>query len=115
MGTSTVRPAVMSERDLLDAVLSLCKLYGWHTLHIRPARTDKGWRSPLQGDGVGFPDIFAVRGDRQVAVELKGAGGRVTPEQQAWLNALSDHAETYVWRPEHFPAEVVRVLKPEKS
>lgn len=91
----------MSENELLAAVLDLAKLYGWRTLHIRPARTEKGWRSPVQGDGKGFPDIFAIRGDDILAVELKGVRGNVTNDQQAWLRAFLPHIvnNTQVWRP----------------
>lgn len=90
----------VTENDLLAAVLSLAKLYGWRTLHIRPARTEKGWRSPVQGDGKGFPDILAVRGNRVLAMELKDTSGKVTPEQQAWLDAFYPVSELVgVWRP----------------
>lgn len=92
---------MVTENDLLEAVLSLAKLYNWKTLHIRPARTEKGWRSPVQGDGKGFPDIFAVRGDDILAVELKAKGGMNTPEQEAWQRALYPLVanDAMVWRP----------------
>ena len=35
-----------------------------------------GWRTPVQGDGVGWPDVLAIRGPRIVAVEFKVAPGR---------------------------------------
>lgn len=89
----------MNESDLLAAVLSVCKLYGWRTLHIRPARTEKGWRSALQGDGVGWPDLLMVR-VRILAVELKSDTGQVTDAQDNWLNVLTRAGvETHVWRP----------------
>lgn len=91
----------MSEDDLLGAVLSLCKLYGWRTLHLRAARTEKGYRTALQGDGVGWPDIFAVKDDRIVCAELKSDKGVLTDAQREWLFALSlaTHSHTYCWTP----------------
>lgn len=91
-----------SEAEFLKAVLALARLRGWVCLHVRPARTNKGWRTPLQGDGVGFPDLLCVRpntGSLLVA-ELKSDRGRLTPEQQVWLDAF--HAagvEAHIWRP----------------
>ena len=91
----------MTENELLTCVIDLAHLYSWRVLHIRPARTEKGYRTPLQGDGVGWPDIFAVRDERIVVAELKSDRGRVTDEQQKWLTALSYalQANTYVWTP----------------
>lgn len=103
----------MSEDDLLRAVLALAKLYGWRTLHIRPARTEKGWRSPVQGDGKGWPDLFMIRGDDVLAIELKGATGKLTDEQRAWLDALMPIAwDACVWRPEDWTSgRIMRALK----
>lgn len=90
----------MTENQLLEATLSLAKVYGWRTLHIRQARTEKGWRSPVQGDGKGFPDLLMCRADRMLAVELKGDTGHTTPEQEHWLYALDlAGAECWCWRP----------------
>ena len=93
----------MTENTLLSAVLSLAELFGWRTLHIRPAMTEHGWRSPVQGDGKGFPDVLAIRGDRILAAELKSDQGRLTDEQRAWLDVLAQAGvETHLWRPEHW-------------
>ena len=110
--TLTVHPK-MSENDLLKCVLSLAKLYGWRTFHARPAMTAKGYRTAVQGDGVGWPDIFAVRGERIVVAELKSAKGALTYEQEEWLAALGFalQANTYVWRPESWHSgEILRTL-----
>lgn len=105
------KPAPMSERDLLEAVLSLCKLYNWRTLHIRPARTEKGWRSPVQGDGKGFPDLLMVKGDRLIVWELKGARGVATDDQMEWLVALAGVADTAIITPQHWHSgDVLKAL-----
>lgn len=94
----------MSEAQLLDATLELAALTGWRTFHARPARTLHGWRTPVQGDGAGFPDLVAVRHDRLVVAELKSARGRLTPGQSQWLEAFRQipAAEVHIWRPEHW-------------
>jgi hypothetical protein len=91
----------MTEAELQAAVLELLDLLGWRAVHVRPARTAHGWRTPLQGPtAVGFPDILAVRRDRVLGAELKSARGALTAEQERWLDDLS-HAgvECHVWRP----------------
>ncbi len=109
--TLTVHPK-MSENALLGAVLSLFHLYEWRTLHIRPARTAQGYRTALQGDGVGWPDILAVKGERMLAVELKSEKGTLTMDQNLWLHDLQrTGAEAFVWRPsDWFSGEILRVL-----
>lgn len=102
----------MREDDLLRGVLDIMRMFGYRTLHLRPARTSKGWRTPVQGDGEGWPDVFAVRGHRLVAAELKSKRGAVTVEQTAWLVQLrAAGVETFVWRPEDFPDRIVEALR----
>lgn len=88
-----------SERALQAQVIALARLYGWRVAHFRPARTAKGWRTPVEGDGAGFPDLILVRGTELLAVELKGPRGRLTAAQGAWLVALeAAGAEIHEWR-----------------
>lgn len=91
----------MPERDLQDAVLDLGHLYGWRTVHFRPAQTKHGWRTPVQGDGKGFLDTQLLRGPRLIVAECKRAGEKLTPEQQDWWAAweLIPCAELYLWMP----------------
>lgn len=98
----TTTAAAMTETELLQVVLETAALFGWRTLHLRPARTAAGWRTAVSGDGAGFPDVLAVRGNRIIAAELKSHRGQLSAEQQVWLDALSTVAETYVWRPEQW-------------
>jgi hypothetical protein len=66
----------------------------------------------VAGDGVGWPDLVMLRGDRIVVAELKADGAPgPRPEQRAWLDAWrAVGAEVYVWRPADFGAlhEVLR-------
>lgn len=95
------RPApAMSEGDLLTAVLDLCGLLGLRVAHFRPARTEHGWRTAVQGDGKGFPDLVITGPGGVLYVELKSATGRMSAEQQAWMDALTAAGQPVaVWRP----------------
>ena len=91
----------VTEAQLQAAVIDLAHLCGWLVAHFRPARTQQGWRTPVSADGAGFPDLVMVRGDRLVVAELKAKRGRVSPDQQAWLDAFSQvpSVEVHLWRP----------------
>jgi hypothetical protein len=40
----------MSETDLQRTIIDACKIYGFKVSHFRPAKTERGWRTPVQGD-----------------------------------------------------------------
>lgn len=103
----------VSEAELQANVLELARLLGWRTFHARPARTQDGWVTPVAGDGKGFPDVLALRGERLVVAELKTEAGRLEPEQRAWLDAFrAAGAAVYVWRPRHWRSgEIEDVLR----
>lgn len=105
----------MSEADLMRAVTDLAEILGWSWAHFRPAQTARGWRTPVSGPlGKGFPDLVLVRprDGRLLFVELKGAAGKPTPEQDVVHKALSTAAQTYLWRPWHLDSgEIQSVLR----
>jgi hypothetical protein len=99
-----VDPKYERERDLMEQIIELAERWlGWRALHIRPARTQHGWRTPVQGTlGKGWPDLLLVHPAkaRTIAAELKGPKGQVTPEQMEVLETLLRAGwETYIWRP----------------
>lgn len=106
----STRPVDISEAALLSHVLELAHMLGWRAAHFRAAMTKHGWRTPVAADGKGFPDLLLVRGKRLIVAELKSRTGRLTAEQQDWLDALADVADVYVWRPDDLEqiAEVLR-------
>ena len=94
--------APLAEKDFQAQVMELAQWADWLTYHTHDSR-----RSPA-----GFPDCVFVRGDRLVFAELKREkGGRVSPAQRAWIDALeaTGQAEVYLWRPSDWP-EICRVL-----
>jgi hypothetical protein len=50
-----------TEREFQRQVIDLARLLGWRCAHFRPGRTARGWRTPVQADGAGFPDLQPVR------------------------------------------------------
>jgi hypothetical protein len=90
----------VSECDFQAAVIEAAQLLRWRVAHFRAARIAQGWRTPVQADGAGFPDLIAVRGTRLIAAELKSERGKLRPEQANWLEALqAAGAEARIWRP----------------
>lgn len=93
------RRDLMTEADLTRLVfdwLKLRSIFAWRmpigpVIHrqVRGGRTNEHWKkSPLRG----FPDIAGVlrraHPGRLFAIELKREGGKVTPEQVAWITDL---------------------------
>lgn len=86
----------MTEDDYVRRIIDTAHLYGWRVTHFRPARTDKGWRTALQGDG-GFVDLVLAKHGAVLHVEVKTDKGRVRPDQLEWAKEIGP---TYrLWRP----------------
>ena len=93
-----------------EQVISLARQFHWRVAHFRAGRTSRGqWRTPVQADGAGFPDLMLC--DRRIIyAELKADKGKITPDQVEWLAAIrSAGGEAYLWRPADLE-DVVRVL-----
>lgn len=92
----------MTERELTDQMIALARLTGWRSFHVRQARTKESWRTPVQGDGKGFPDLLLLRGGSMIVAELKVGKNALTYEQEAWLGAFQqvEEVRAYTWRDE---------------
>lgn len=91
----------MSEQQLLDTVIDYAKAGGWLVTHFRPARTSRGWSTPISGHK-GFPDLVLVHAELQrcIFAELKAQKGTLAKEQKLWLAGLKAAGmETFLWRP----------------
>lgn len=103
----------MTERELQDAVIDTARLLGWTIAHFRPAKTDKGWRTPVEADGAGYPDLTLVRDGHLIFAELKSKTGRVSAEQQRWIDMLGhvsigvNRVQVYLWTPDQWTAGVI--------
>ncbi len=100
----------MNEEEFKGRITGMCDWYRLQWCHFRPARTEKGWRTPLEGRK-GFPDLVISGPGGCIFRELKSEKGKVAPEQQTWIDMLTNAGEdAKVWRPSDWP-EVVDTLK----
>lgn len=92
----------ITEKAFTQQVMHLLKAMGWKAYHT--------WRSVHSVKG--FPDICAVKGERLLFAELKTEKGRVTPEQEEWLELLAvpQSNEVYLWRPSDWE-EIVEICQ----
>ncbi len=107
----------ISERDLQNAIVQAAHLYGYLVFHTRPALSAKGWRTAVQYDGKGFVDLVLVGPDLIVFAEIKAAKGKLSREQEHWLEglakvaAVTDRVKVCVWTPVDWPDRVLEVLQ----
>lgn len=98
----------LTEDQLKEKTIALATVRGWLVHHDRPARTEKGWRTPVEGHP-GYPDLTLARNGTIIFAELKSETGHVAVAQRAWLHELAgmDPAPggplVVVWRPEDWP------------
>jgi hypothetical protein len=92
----------VTERELQTAVIETAQLLGWKIAHFRPALTKRGWRTPVEGDGAGFPDLVLIHPAGRILVrELKAGRNKLRPEQADWLHLFSQAGvDAAVWRPD---------------
>jgi len=74
-------PAV-TEKEFMDQVIRLARLRHWLCYHTHDSRRSQP----------GFPDLFLIRPatGEILFCELKSGRGRLTPDQEAWLEALRE-------------------------
>jgi len=70
-------------------IIELMHLLGWKVASFRPALTKHGWRTAVQADGKGFPDIHAIHPVHGILyAELKTGKGRLEPAQIEWRDLI---------------------------
>jgi hypothetical protein len=113
--------AAMTEDDLLTNVVALAEALGGLVHHCRPARTDRGWRTPIQGTP-GFPDLVVLVRGWLVAAECKTQRGRLTTTQEQWragwetLAAVpGSRVRYFVWRPADLLDQSIRAVLTDPS
>ena len=102
MGLKKIERIPVKEADLQDAIIDIARVLGYRVAHFRPALTDKGWRTPVSGDGKGFPDLELAHAQkhRTLYIECKSEKGRLSPEQNRWLMVLALAGnECYIIKP----------------
>ena len=98
--------ATISESAFQRLVIDAAQRLGWYVAHFRPARTESGWRTPVEADGAGWPDLVMLRRGRCVVAELKTMSGRTTENQDRWIDRFgavqltsSGAVTVHVWKP----------------
>jgi glycine/D-amino acid oxidase-like deaminating enzyme len=110
---TVTRTPVVSEASLQTSVIELAQISGWRVAHFRPARTEKGWRTPVSADGAGFPDLVLTRPPELLVLELKAERGKLAAAQREWLQQLEMcGVEIYVWRPSQWAEIQERLTRP---
>ncbi len=94
----------LSGGDLQRQITDLASLYGWRWVHFRAAKTDRGWRVPVEGPlGKGWPDLVLVSPQRRrtIAVEVKRELGDPPTADQEYVHLMLREAgwTVLVWRP----------------
>lgn len=90
--------------DLQRMVMELGGMLGWASVHFRAAKTERGWRVPVEGPlGKGWPDLVMAhpgRG-RTLAVEIKRELGDPLSPDQVYVHTVLRGAgwTVVVWRP----------------
>ncbi len=81
--------AKLTEKQWLEQVRTLAKLFGWLTYHPHQSMRSEP----------GYPDLTLIR-ERLVFVELKTERGKLSEHQEKWRDAcLRAGAEWYCWKP----------------
>ena len=93
---------VLTEAQFLRQVLQLAGIMRWRAYHPALSKwSERGW-----------PDVALVRPPRFILAELKSDKGKVTPQQQEWLDDLArcPGVEVWLWRPSDFE-QIVEILR----
>ncbi len=98
----------VTHRQFIDQLVDMGHYCGWRVAGFRPARTNKGWRTPVIGDAKGYPDLHFYKPERVVVIEVKVPPDKLSPEQQEWHDLLEKIPcyEVYVLTPQDFDKAV---------
>lgn len=105
----TELPRGLPEAKFQTTVIEAAQWYGWIVHHGRPARTEKGWRTAVQGLA-GFPDLVLARRGRVILAELKTDRAQPSLNQRRWLAELGPNGR--LWRPVDWPEILLDLSSP---
>lgn len=104
----------MSEGELQKNTLDLARRFGYKIARF-PMRnlTNDGTPRRLQYDTRGFPDTSLYRKGRQVIIEFKAAGKKLSDEQLDWHRWLLDAGvEKYTfWPKDWLDGSIEKILR----
>lgn len=80
---------ILRGKPLQKAIIAEAQRQGWIVAHFYAVESkNRGWVTPCGANGKGFPDLLMVR-DRVIAMEVKGDGDSMKPDQIKWQQAFS--------------------------
>lgn len=90
--------------DLQRQITDLAAMLGWTWVHFRAAKTERGWRVPVEGPlGKGWPDLVLASPQRRrtLAVEVKRELSDPLTADQLYVHSMLEAAgwTVRVWRP----------------
>lgn len=99
-----------SHDQFIRQVIAIARGLGWKVASFRPGRTKQLrkdgteiWKTPIQGDAKGWPDLVLCHGKRKMAWELKVKRDKPRLDQLAWLATLEAAGyEVAVCYPRHW-------------
>ena len=104
-----IKHIILTEAQFATQVEDLLTRFGWMFYHVyeqfkHAKRSSKG-----------FPDYVAMRNGRLLFIEIKSQHGKLSPDQQTWLEGLArcqsgDMPEIYVWWPAAFD-DILEILR----
>lgn len=109
----------VTERAFQQKVVELAHIYSWRVAHFRPARVKdqngghERFVTAVAGDGKGFPDLVLINTRFKLMLyrELKTRSGRLSPDQEAWRDAIiAAGGDWDLWRPQHFDDVIIPTL-----
>ena len=97
--------AAQSEADYQEQIIQLAEDTGWLVWHDTDSRRNSA----------GLPDLLMVRGPVLLFIEVKTEKGKVSPEQEAFINRLKQvkYVDADVVRP-HQWEQIAQVLRSAK-
>lgn len=96
-------PATVREAELHRKILDYCQARGWPRVYSRMDVPSTA--------GIGTPDfVIAMPDAKTLWIEAKVGGGKVRPEQAAWIASLRilGHRARVVWSFDEFLEEATR-------
>lgn len=98
--TVTKLPArAMTERQLQQCIIDLCRVFHLLCYHTRDSR----------GSAKGFPDLVIVGPLGIIYAELKAATGKQTIDQRCWEAGIREAGGAFcLWRPGHWHSGEIR-------
>ena len=100
----------VDEDSFQQFLIGFAQSLHWKVAHFGKVNTVRGWMTPVEADGKGWPDLLFCKPQTPGEIvqgffaELKVGKNQPTPEQSQWIHDLRDSGlECHLWYPEDWP------------